>query len=603
MLVLQTVQQRFKTEFHHQCYQIKAKETSEYFFIERFNSDCRRYRLSYESCKSLLYNSNCTDAIYSSKTCALNNRRAKSFRKIYRNRQNGMNMSGSLVWHLSKTFVSSINCDPNINVNSGAAAFRYKNCLEYNSSINLSPVAFSALPYLNIVISVSKSWALRYSERITRAVFHWKCYCKHHGYDFTLNIIDASKDEFMIARHEHVQFRYLFQHQYVMHLDADSLVLNMSTSIECIIKNFRDKSLFLQMRENGEITSAIYIAKSDHRSLCFLQYWREFHPPRTSNGLIIPVPNNCNGALVSATLWLAAGNQTTPCLSKYSHEIKANADYAEYECSRHYQDKLYGLGVLNNRNTGLYVFWPVEGLWRSHEKKNPNYFTWFADQYSSCFFQSDFIGHGNKQVFVDSYYAPHFDRCALSFIPSEPITNFQMRQILSSGSKDKMFSNDILLMQNINSQQNIKMISNISKYDPNCSSSNITSELVSSSGNPTCWWRLPVKEIKILRRYCIFNGKACLIPVSSAAYSYIWTSNEDKQVKVLAFNGTYSVLGRLNLSLIAAPNFVVNENINACLAPTLEEFKAGFQLSKFCSSHLKTYSLYKLKRQASSMII
>lgn len=31
-----------------------------------------------------------------------------------------------------------------------------------------------------------------------------------------------------------------------------------------------------QMRENYEVTSAIYIIRNDHRAHCFLDYWRRY---------------------------------------------------------------------------------------------------------------------------------------------------------------------------------------------------------------------------------------------------------------------------------------------------------------------------------------
>lgn len=94
--------------------------------------------------------------------------------------------------------------------------------------------------------------------------------------------------------------------QYTLHLDADSLVLNMSRSLEPFLQTnasvllqvilhlpilycfnsslqsfFRNQfhlhliiSPQFQMRENYEITSAIYIVRNDHRGFCFLDYWR-----------------------------------------------------------------------------------------------------------------------------------------------------------------------------------------------------------------------------------------------------------------------------------------------------------------------------------------
>lgn len=122
-------------------------------------------------------------------------------------------------------------------------------------------------------------------------------------------------------RHESVLSTHLPTSQFVMHLDADCVVLDLShtidrflTSNSSVLLQANELSylfnriafslpyiayfsvLCVQMRENYEVTSAVYIVRNDRRARCFLNYWRAFHPPRTpqdQGSTIIPGISSC----------------------------------------------------------------------------------------------------------------------------------------------------------------------------------------------------------------------------------------------------------------------------------------------------------------------
>jgi hypothetical protein len=54
---------------------------------------------------------------------------------------------------------------------------------------------------LNIVISASTSWKSKNVDEFTKAISHWKCYARIHGYNFTLNMIPSRNSaDFFVSR-------------------------------------------------------------------------------------------------------------------------------------------------------------------------------------------------------------------------------------------------------------------------------------------------------------------------------------------------------------------------------------------------------------------
>jgi len=179
------------------------------------------------------------------------------------------------------------------------------------------------------------------------------------------------------------------------------------------------------MRENGEVTSGIYLVRNDPRAYCFLAYWRAFHanwiPPSRwlPKRSILPVPNNCNGALVSAVLFLVTQEEGVDCLRTLSYNLSTRPyPYPEQACLDRFRRKVYELSQLNITDTelakfGVRLLWKRDGLWRSHEKYDPAYSdTGQWELFCRCYPSSDLIGHGNKDIARDMLEAHHTRRCA-----------------------------------------------------------------------------------------------------------------------------------------------------------------------------------------------
>jgi hypothetical protein len=126
---------------------------------------------------------------------------------------------------------------------------------------------FSALPRVNIVLSATRDVVDRDVVAFRRVVHHWECYAKIHSYNCTTSVLDSPSDQM-----DPLQF--MNTSQYTLFLDANSVTLNMSRSLEPFL--LQDKSILLQMQENFEISSAIYLLRNDFRAHCFLTYLQLF---------------------------------------------------------------------------------------------------------------------------------------------------------------------------------------------------------------------------------------------------------------------------------------------------------------------------------------
>lgn len=128
--------------------------------------------------------------------------------------------------------------------------------------------AFSQRPLINIVLSTTRAMVERDRTSFQRVVNHWKCYAKIHSYNCTVNVMDSPRG--------HMDpLNFMNSSQYTLFLDANSVTLNMSKSLEPFLLS--KKSILLQMKDSSAISSAIMLFRNDDSSRCFLSYVRLFH--------------------------------------------------------------------------------------------------------------------------------------------------------------------------------------------------------------------------------------------------------------------------------------------------------------------------------------
>lgn len=127
--------------------------------------------------------------------------------------------------------------------------------------------SFRQLPRVNIVLTASRATVDRDQSAYHRVLNHWQCYARIHSYNCTALIVDSLSD-----RADPVQFMNTSQH--TLFLDANSVVLNMSRSLDPFL--LRGQSVLLQMTESHELSSGLVLLRNDHRAKCFLRYVQLF---------------------------------------------------------------------------------------------------------------------------------------------------------------------------------------------------------------------------------------------------------------------------------------------------------------------------------------
>ena len=157
-------------------------------------------------------------------------------------------------------------------------------------------------------------------EEIRRTTQTIRCWAQRHGYRLILHSVSAAElrsgysapygprrlwkgvpyDKINDVRHR-VVARYLHNAstnvEYVLHLDADTLALNTSRSLEPFLSSDAPAMQF-QVRENGEVAAATYIARRSAHALCFLSLWDELGHATHRNA--VAMPNTDNGVLMMA---------------------------------------------------------------------------------------------------------------------------------------------------------------------------------------------------------------------------------------------------------------------------------------------------------------
>jgi hypothetical protein len=538
---------------------------------------CKSYAVSYESCLQLLLKSSyCSDAIYINRICYFYDTTFNYYSTIPEYDTSNSNWHVNSLWgiHIHKYIYEFDNCKLEKHYKQSARQ-TFLQCINTNTDINsILSIDYNKLPYLNIVISVTHSWIERNKEEMERVINHWKCYANTHNYTFTLNIMtDKDAGSFFVSRHESIQYKYLSMSQYTLHIDADSIILNMSKTIDNIINNYpKDVFLFLQMRENYEITSGIYLIKNSYKSRCFLQYWRDMHPPwiyhspynysnsnyvkmsENDEKIMIPVPNHCNGALVSAILLLATPHLAMDCLLRTpywtSGNVSYNADgfnYGEHRCAYAHRHKIYRLGRNLARDVkGIAVLWHGEGLWRSHEAplKTPSsrkQSLWYIQKHTTCFPVSDFIGHGDKNIMHHLYMSNYVDKCNVN------IHAYHTLKYTTMNNEEK-------------------------------------SMILNGAINTKCAWHPLENLLAILRRYCLFSSRYCIV---SLDYMMEWFQRQRNKHPDMFDNHA------MNISRLTQPWRTSNNTVNICVIPKIIEMHNGYTTNSRCLESSTIINVYK----------
>lgn len=295
--------------------------------------------------------------------------------------------------------------------------------------------------------------------------------------------------KFFYERHRFVMHHYLPHYQYVLHLDADSLVLNLSRPLEPYFLH-RKEHIFLHMHENGEVTAAAYLLRNSRVSRCFLQFWADFSPPHTIDATLGLIPhasnadvtrpglpefpemtyevgNYDNGDLVVAMTSLLGPKIYKSCLrnisfrsARYFQQLSNPYHETAVECWKATHPSLpHRVASLA---PFIRIFLPREGFWRTHAKRG-RFDKWWDDLFGSCYGSSDVIGHGWKAMAREMWKIPNTD--------------------------------------------NDKNNNNNNNEDQKC---NLEAISAGKGANNQCLWLSRTEELKIATDYCMFKSPVCL---------------------------------------------------------------------------------------------
>lgn len=218
----------------------------------------------------------------------------------------------------------------------------------------------------------------------------------------------VAPSEFFHTRHADVLHKYLPHFQQVMHIDADSLVLNIDRPLTVYLAASADVQLHLH--ESGEVTASNYIVKNSIYGKCFLRYWSRFRAgdelPFSLGSLRYETLNFDNGDLMAAVMNAVSPSAFASCMA----EIGASEESTIRQYSNPYLElhvecwKRIFMDAYTNPtrhateiSEGLKIYLPRESYWRTFARKG-RFGLWWDQLFGSCFEHSDIIGHGWKAM-------------------------------------------------------------------------------------------------------------------------------------------------------------------------------------------------------------
>jgi hypothetical protein len=476
----------------HPCYTLKRAPGGTTLTGGHTKECFKSAMISFETCRQLLYHSgSCFALSYKDKHCALHDRTNSNFKSYIPVAT--QDESTAIVF--SKEVIVSTTSSPVACGDQGfqSALSKFMKCVDSPSDHQLSADQFRKLPKLGIVISVTSHWAQTHKAAIASITSNFECYAAAHKYVFMLNVMpDMPAEQFFHQRHYEVRTHLLPRFQNILHLDADSLVLNISRSLDAFIQP-SSPHVQLHMNENGEVTAATYLIRNSPFAKCFLQYWDNFSPPRPSNNYLresldsphnimlhdVPydermfdVPNYDNGDLVAAAMNMLDPKFYLSCMSvvaalSSNDLLKFRNIYHQtvVECWKILHPNLHSLMNMERISGKFMIYLPKEGYWRTHGRRNrygsdPSH--WWNMMKGSCFPSSDIIGHGWKGMMRRMW--PQV---------SDELGNF-----------DLLHPNSTKLCR-------------------------AAMEETSSGGNPNCYWLSRMQELKVASRYCNWRLPSC----------------------------------------------------------------------------------------------
>lgn len=331
-------------------------------------------------------------------------------------------------------------------------------------------------------------------------------------------------EKFYHTRHGDITDTYLHKYRYLLVLDSDNLVVNMSRSLDHIVNAtpldqshpYAAVDVFLHMREGGEVTASTYFIRNSAFSRCFVQYWRSMAPSdfelEQASSPWIETPNNDNGDLIATVMNLIDPVIALKCsaaMRPHTHNSKINR-HQIYNTKILLCFRLFRGALVNITHyvPQLKVFFIREDFFRMHTGHTMTKENMLLQKDAYCH-QHDVIVHGWKDL--GSRYWP-----------------------LSSDDKQK------------------------TQQYPSC---DVDVFRKGGGGNSVCRWLKHEVELSIVRKHCYWRSPLCTMSTNSSRIS----TNSDINHSIHVNNNNSTALQGRDPGDMRPPSSIRSENKNTCV--------------------------------------
>lgn len=363
---------------------------------EGHSHECRGgIPLAFDACRLIFLRSpTCSILSYHNKRCYLHDTSNESFQIN--------NISKELI-KKQLVFKKNLN-SPHCKYH--CAREKFHSCLRESQS-KARESSMDQLEKLAIVISATEDWIQSHHDGMELVKSNLQCYADTHHYTFIMNVLNPmSEAEFYFQRHVSIFHDILPKYQAVLHLDADSLVLDMSKSLDRFLN--MSQNIFFHLHENGEVAASTYLVKNMPEVYCFGSLWMSIGASGLSSSanssalLYYDTLNFDNGNLMYAIISALNYQSYRKCISAIYFTQPADFDVMSniyhqtvVECW------IQGLGHLEKSVKRAFpqmkLFFPREGYWRTQGKQG-RFGEWWDELFYYCSPSTDIIGHGWKAM-------------------------------------------------------------------------------------------------------------------------------------------------------------------------------------------------------------
>lgn len=290
----------------------------------------------------------------------------------------------------------------------------------------------------------------------------------------------SHRSKFYHQRHMSAAGAYLHRYKYLLLLDADNLIFNLSRplteALHLPLSLTEGPDVILHMRDGGEAAASSYLLRNSPYARRFLEWWRDMAPPLHLQSVDpsrwISTPNHDNGDLVSLLMILLHNEVYLRCLS---HIKPVSPHVSSMEA--------YDRGV-------LLCFRLFRGAFAEEAQRKARGLHRRLPQVQLLFTRESFL----------TMHTGHLWRESSGGERGDLLQRVAQRDGLSYPLKDVMCaSNDII-------GHGMKSIGSVYWSNMTC---DVESILRGHGANEVCQWFSKEEELFIARHYCFWRSPIC----------------------------------------------------------------------------------------------